>query len=510
MKSRYFRTVILFFLFTLTFWLSGCLNNDDSSAPTGGNTNPTSTITGSYTSGTAEGSTEKGANPDDLVESSTFSNSVSIVFGATVSITNPLENAGVNIVVTGADVVVTSTAQAVEYVLSGTTNDGSFKIYSDNKFKLTLNGVSISNYDGPAINIQSAKRAFVVLTDNTLNSLSDGSSYAASTEDMKGAFFSEGQLIFSGNGSLSVRGNRSHAIASDDYVRVRSGLITVPGAIKDGIHTNDAFIADGGTFTITASGNGIECEGGYIIINDGTFTLTTTDDSITASYGGTDTSVDPYVNINGGTISIASTEGEGIESKSALTINNGNFEIKTTDDGLNAGKALNINGGQIYIISSKNDAIDSNGTVTITGGRTVAIGAEAPEAGIDCDAHQLKITGGLLVAIGGASSLPTASVSIVPSLVMGSGSINQIIHIEAADGTEALTFLIPMSYDTMLVAGSKFKLGTTYTIFTGGSVANSTDFHGLYNSGTYTKGSSVITFSLTSIVTSLGGTTSNN
>lgn len=504
LKKRWI--VVYAALVVVLFTVTACSKNDvvaDSA------TSGMSVIDSTFTSGTAEGSKETGYDADDLIENSAFSNTVSITFGTTVTITNPLTSSGVTVTESGGDVTITSTVKAVEYVLSGTTTSGSVKIYSDNKFKLTLNGVSITNNDGAAINIQSSKRAFVVINDNTVNSLTDAASYTTATdEDMKGTFFSEGQLIFSGGGSLAVKGNYKHAIASDDYVRVQSGNITIAGAVKDGIHTNDAFIADGGTLSITASSDGIDCEEGYVIINAGAFTLNTVDDGIAASYEDGDTAITPYVTINGGTITVKSSAGEGIESKSVLTINGGNISTITSDDGLNAGTAIYINGGYVYSYSTGNDAMDSNGIFTITGGTVIAIGSGSPEAGIDCDARTLKITGGVVVGIGGATSGPNASASTVHSLVAGSGSANQIVHIESADGTEALTFLAPVSYSTLLFASSKLVANTSYTIYKGGVVASGTSFNGLYTSGTYTKGTSSGAFTTSSMVAQVGGSIS--
>ncbi|MFT3705590.1 MAG: carbohydrate-binding domain-containing protein [Agriterribacter sp.] len=490
--------------------LAACSKND---ATNSGSSSGTVAIDETaYTSGTPEGSTETGYDEDDLIENSTFSSVVSIDFGTTVTITNPLSAAGVTVAQSGSDITITSTAKEVEYALSGITADGSVKIYSDNKFKLSLNGVSVTNADGPAINIQSSKRVFVVLADNTTNTLTDGATYAATVndEDMKAAFFSEGQLIFSGSGTLSVKGNYKHGICSDEYVRIISGNITVSGAATDGIHTNDAFIADGGTINITASSDGIEAEEGFIIINDGTFTINAADDGIAASYEEADESITPYVNINGGTFTIKTTEGEGIESKSVLTINDGNISAETADDGLNAGDAIYINGGTVYAHSTGNDAMDSNGTFTITGGKVIAIGARSPEAGIDCDARTLKITGGVVVGTGGATSCPTASVSTVYSVVMGSGTANQVIHIEDASGKEVLTFLSPTTYTTMLFASTKLSAGATYNVYTGGSVASASEIHGLYTSGTYTKGTASGSFTTSAIVTQTGGSISRN
>ncbi|MCO5240586.1 MAG: carbohydrate-binding domain-containing protein [Chitinophagaceae bacterium] len=502
-KNAIVRALVLYIWIAIIF--SACSKNDVT-----GDADASGSITildASTATAAAEGNTGDAYNADDLLENSSFTTTVSIAFGTTTNINNPLSSNGVTITQKGDDIVIISTAKAVEYEVSGTTTNGSVKIYSDNKFQLTLNGVNITSSNGPAINIQSKKRSFIVLADNTTNTLTDGPAYVTGTEDMKGTIFSEGQMIFSGNGSLTVKGNYKHAIASDDYIRIRSGNITISGAVKDGIHTNDAFIADGGTLNITAASDGIECEEGYIVINDGIFTIKAGDDGIAASYD-TDNTIDPYVIINGGTFTITTTAGEGIESKSTLTINDGTFNIKTYDDGLNAGTAIYINGGTLYVYSNTNDAIDSNGIMTITGGRTIAVGAGAPEEGFDCDNNTFKITGGIIVGIGGATSMPTANVSTQRSVRLGGGTANQLIHIEAADGSaEALTFLIPRTYSTMLFSSPKLQAGTSYKVYAGGSVTGGTDVNGLYTAGTYTRSSAIagISFTTSSMVTVAGG-----
>jgi hypothetical protein len=481
-------------------------NGDDVTPGDASATGTTASIDSITTSkATAEGSQEIAANADDILANATFSSVVSIAFASTVTVTNPLASGGVTVTESNGDVTINSSVAEVEYVLSGTTTNGSVKIYSDKKFKLTLNGVTITNADGPAINIQSSKRAFVVLADKTTNLLTDGATYTASgTEDMKATFFSEGQLIFSGTGSLSLTGNYKHAIASDDYVRVIGGNITVTSAASDGIHTNDAFISDGGTLNITTKGDGIQCDEGFIVINNGNFTINVADKGISAAYD-TDTTIDPYIVINGGIVNVTSTGGEGIESKSVMTINGGTITTKTLDDGLNAKTFIYINGGAIYAYSTSNDAIDSNGKITVTGGKTVAVGSTAPEEGFDCDRNTFKVTGGIMVGIGGASSSPTATVSTQASVLLGGGTANQLIHIQSSDGTEALTFTIPRTYATMLFSSPKLKASTSYKIFTGGSVSGGTNVNGLYTSGVYTLGTQAGTFTTSSMVTKVGG-----
>lgn len=289
---------------------------------------------------------------------------------------------GVTITTDGTDVTIVSTAKKVQYVLSGTCSDGSFKIYSDKKFVLQLDGITLNNHSGPAINIPNGKTieedggyphkaVYVLVSDGTTNTLTDGNSYSQSVtidgidEDQKACFFSEGQLIFSGAGTLNVTGNNRHAVRSDDYIRLRNSVkmnITANG--EDGINGKDYLIVDGGAHTINVSvSNGKGLKSDTILIAGGSTNITCTGSSA-----------------------------EGIEAD-YLTINDGVIECFAKDDGINAAYSIVINGGYIYTCGKGNDGLDSNGTITINGGVVVAVGAQTPEDGIDCDQNNFTITG---------------------------------------------------------------------------------------------------------------------
>ncbi len=221
------------------------------------------------------------------VDSVTFATSppriVTVTYdGATAAVDNPLADAGVAVQVTGADVIVASTAafDDIRYVLSGTTTDGMFKIYSGNDFGLVLDGVQITNANGPAINVQADVTIAVELVDATSSSLGDGATYAAAPagEDQKAAFFSEGRLIFSGSGGLAVNGHGAsqHGLGSDDCIEVRGGSIVVASAVKDGIHTNEGYFQLDGSVQVTSTSDGIDAGNGPVGIQGGTLTVLNT------------------------------------------------------------------------------------------------------------------------------------------------------------------------------------------------------------------------------------------
>lgn len=183
--------------------------------------------------------------------------------GSSVEGVNPFYFDGVSISLDGAGVTVNSTyvADEVEFELSGASSDGYFKYYGDKKFKTTLMGLTLSNPNGPVINSQSGKKGTIKSQNGYVNTLSDGSEYAIGTEDQKGCIFSEGQLIFSGKGTLNILSNYKHAIASDDYVSFENGTVNVLSSVGDAVHAKDSILVQSGTISLTCSGDGLDSDG---------------------------------------------------------------------------------------------------------------------------------------------------------------------------------------------------------------------------------------------------------
>lgn len=333
--------------------------------------------------------------------------------------------------------------------------------------------------------------------------------------------------VTAGTINVTTKGTAAKAFKTGGDMNISGGnmtLITTGDAFYDtddkdissaaGIKCDGNLTIDKGTITIESSGaggKGISVDG-ELVVNGGTIKVTTTGGQF--KYGSDDTAAkaiksDGNLTVNSGNITIKTSgvEAEGLESKKTLTINDGTIEIEAYDDCINASNHIGINGGNIYCYSESNDGIDSNGTLTVTGGVVVSSGTKSPEEGFDCDNNTFKITGGILVGTGGATSNPTASVSTQRSVVYGTtGTANQIIHIESADGKSVLTYKIPRTYSplTLLFSSPDLAANTSYTIYTGGSVSGGSDFHGLYTGTTYTKGTAATTFTTSSMLTTIG------
>lgn len=101
-----------------------------------------------------------------------------------------------------------------------------------------------------------------------------------------------------------------------------------------------------------------------------------------------------------------------------------------------------------------------------------------------------KITGGTILGIGGGTSTPTSGVCTQRTVIYGgSGSKGTLLSIQGSD--QVMSYTIPRAYSqmTLLFSSSKLASGTTYTIYTGGSVTGGTEFYGLTVGGIYTTGS---------------------
>ncbi len=390
--------------------------------------------------------TDKSAETyDDYVENSSFTSKIIITYtdgDATLSGDVSL----VTITKSGAHVVVKSTAKEMEYQIKGTSTNGSLKIYSDNKFKLLFDGISLTNPTGAAINIQSKKRIFVVSQTGTTNSFTDGKSYTTTDgEDMKGCIFAEGQMVFSGSGSINVTANYKHGICSDDYIRVRKGTnIYITSNVGNGFKANDYMAIDGGVLNIDIKGDtskGISSDG-YVQINGGRTMILTSgaakfeDDDVTGcagvksdsifvmnggtlgvkstGSGGKGISSDIDITINNGTIEIITTgkqyvygnydtSAKGIKSDANITINGGNILVKTTggegSEGIESKNIMTINGGTIGV-SAYDDAFNASKNITITGGKVYAYASG--NDGIDSNGT-INISGGVIVSSGTAT-----------------------------------------------------------------------------------------------------------
>ena len=369
----------------------------------------------------------------------------------------------VDATVSGAHVSIAQTntdavdGDEITYVLTGSTTDGSLDLSGAYKCTVQLNGVTLTNPSGAALNITNKKRIQISAKSGTENTLTDGAGGSQS-----GCIYSKGQIQLQGNGTLTVYGNTKHAIKSGDYITVKNLTLNVKKAVNDGINCNGYFQMKSGTVTITGVGDdGIQCDldgttstgetadhededSGNIYLENGTLSVTVT----AAATKGVKAAGD--LNVTGGTISVTTT-GSGaydstekdakgcaaLKSDGNMTISGGTLTLKSTGTGgkcIKADGTLTVTDGMVTATSTGSQyrysssatasakAIKSDGAMTISGG-TVNASSSTHEA-IESKST-ITISGGYVYAYAGDDAINSAGdFTITGGYVMGNSSGN--------------------------------------------------------------------------------------
>lgn len=355
---------------------------------------------------------------DDFVGNSQWTKTVNIAYdGANVTVTGDIDS--LTLTRQGAHLTVETVATGVKYILSGASSDACFKLYSEKKACVVLNGVDLTNQEGPVINSQKKKRLFICLAANTLNTLTDGTSYnKVKGEDQRGCVFAEGKICISGEGQLYVNGNKKCGIASDDYIHLLGGFVHVNAHAQKGkaVYGKDNIIIGGGvlrTYTDGLAGKGIASDS-LLTITGGLVKAITTGDALwddtEQDYSSCCALKSEWdMNISGGEIYCFSTGtgGKGISAghsevvsetktnfRGKLTIADADIyvrtsgkrvpEVKTEDlhgqkieaaaspKGIKSADKIIFNSGNVYVRCSGGAAaegIESKKTVEINGGK---------------------------------------------------------------------------------------------------------------------------------------------
>ena len=262
-----------------------------------------------------------------------------------------------------------------EYKFGKTFNEKAILVNTKEDVTIELNSVSINNKKGPCIAIISEGNTTITLVGD--NKLTSGKNYQ--NKELEGVIFSEGNLTFTGNGSLTVSTEFEDGIHSKSNIIIKSGEFNVT-APKDGIKALETLTVEDGKITIKAGEDGIKSFGqtsedvGNLVINEGTFKIDAESKAVRSI---------TKLTINGGKFDLNAEE--GIES-TYVQINDGEINITASDDGINASikstfidPILEVNGGNINIKTTMNnaDAFDSNGKLFINGGN-ITIDAHSP------------------------------------------------------------------------------------------------------------------------------------
>lgn len=373
--------------------------------------------------------------------------------------------------ITGGDITVTAVNHAIKGKDAITIQDGTFA--------LTAGGDGMQ-----ADNDEDATLGYITIAGGTFHITAVNDAIQAETA-----------LTVNGGDFTFVTGGGSNAVTADSAKGLKAGTTLLVTAVNDDI----------ATFAIDAADDALHSDGS-ITIDNGVFTLATADDGIHA---------ESAVTINRGTITITQSY-EGIEG-TYLTINGGEIDLVASDDGINVAGGnddplsgndyyLAINGGYI-VVNANGDGLDANGAITMTAGLVLVNGPTTNGNGaIDYD-QTFVISGGVLVAAGSAGMAQAPSTTSTQYAVRVNLTTAQaaetLFHLATQSGADLLTFAPTKAYQSVVFSAPTLANGTTYVVHTGGS-STGTLTDGLYTGGVYTAGAQAATFTIASIITTVG------
>ncbi|MBR6537104.1 MAG: carbohydrate-binding domain-containing protein [Lachnospiraceae bacterium] len=319
-----------------------------------------------------------------------------------------LSDAGIEIAGAGceADGTRLKIKEAGVYEISGSLSNGSIYVNADNESEvhLILDGVTVHNETGAAVYCKKASKVTITLAKDSVNMLSDGSSYVfeEGEDEPDATLYAKHDLVIDGGGRLTVTSAYGDAVKGKDSLYILGGELNVTSA-EDGIVGRDLLQVTAGTVTVDAAADALKASNdvdaglGNIVIDGGSFTLTAGEDGMQA---------ENTLTINGGTFDITSGGGaanapvktdsfgfgggmdwgkwgdwsseesteedtvstKGLKAGELLQITGGRFELDTCDDALHSNTNIVIKNGE-FNISAGDDGAHADETLEIVGGK---------------------------------------------------------------------------------------------------------------------------------------------
>ncbi len=502
-------------------------------------------LSGSLDDGQIVVETEDEGTVELILDNATITNSTSapIFVSRAETVVIVLANASSNTVTDGANYVFTDAETGEpdaaifsksDLVISGSgslTVNANYKNGIASKDSLTIeNGVITVNAAADGIKGKDS----VTILDGTLTivSGSDGIQSTNDTDEEKGTVTISGgiinitagldgiqaetDLLVSGGDITIVTGGGSansstqsgwgnpgstDSTATESMKALKAGVnLTVSGgninidSEDDALHSNDSLSIDGGTLNIASGDDGVHADTS-LVINNGSI-------NITKSYEGIESAA---ITFNGGTITVTASDDAinvaGGSDGSAMGGRPGQNNFSDSDE-----YTLTITNGYI-VLDAGGDGLDSNGTISMTDGVVIVNGPTDSRNGPVDYMGSFNMSGGFLLAVGSSGmAQATSSDSSQYAVLYNYDSVQSagtLISIQNQSGENILTFAPSKEYQSVLFSSADLQNGATYTLSSGGS-ASGTAQDGFYENVTVSGASQVTSFTISSVVTSLG------
>ena len=345
-----------------------------------------------------------------------FTQRVEIEFRGTEVSVSPMPQ-GVSVERRGANITLRSSLKGVEYVVRGSTDDGSLLVVSEFSPLLTLDNLDIHSVGRDALGVSSKEIIYVRGTQATLSDEAKG----AAVDKQAAVLSLMGDAVLCGGSDICVQATRRDAVRSTGILYINDAHVAVDYATASAINATNGLVMASGELVATALKDVIKVKQGNFIMLGGTVTLG-------AAAAKADAVQAKNVYLFDGAL-IADTQGaaaKGLNTKESVFLLGGELKVHTSGAALFSEKKSDYSSSaciksdaNVYIrdinlsLISEGDGgkgINCNGLLQIDGGlisvkttgndvnHPVDINAHASAKAIKCDSTIL-ITGGNIEVI---------------------------------------------------------------------------------------------------------------
>ena len=290
-------------------------------------------------------------------DANSFKLSVDVRYnGDTVIVVSDLPE-GITYRANGADIVINSTLDGVEYVLSGGMNKGSFSLLSQKPALLSLSSIAIKSQKRNAVTL-SAPLTYVRAVGESPSYIIDGvPADTVYVHKNAAALRIEGDAVICG-GNIALRGERSSAVHCSGHLLFNGGNFSVEASRKDAVVADSAIFVADGNIRVIATADAFKSKKGSVTVAGGNLLLHSTGnkgDGIQAR----------NVYLFGGNVQ-AVVEGDaarGINSKAAVYLVDGILSVESNGNAIFSEKKADYTSGAC--IKSETHLYIGNATVSL-------------------------------------------------------------------------------------------------------------------------------------------------
>ena len=147
--------------------------------------------------------------------------------------------------------------KAGEYTFSGSLSEGRIVVNAkEQEVSVILSGVTLSSKEDSVIYIENAEEATVVAQNGTVNTLNDNRARKVGNQELAGnaCIYSKDDLNVQGKGTLMINASYNKGIHSKNDLKIKNLTLEV-NAVGTAIQGNDSVTIKSGTITLVSSEN---------------------------------------------------------------------------------------------------------------------------------------------------------------------------------------------------------------------------------------------------------------